>query len=203
MTRCGGGVDKASSPREGSWRKQSMGSQRPVACCRVFVHVFHHTASATRAAQRRACVVRKRAGLVVSVPQCSKCRFCVAVFLWSLSGQKRETWWVRAPSHRVGIARDTRERGAQKVTRETNVTSEPTARPVRPGLGGRRWWNGWYGRWVLWRWSGPGLVTNGEGFGDLGRVDTKSTVRRGRSSAGIFRQLLSFCLSLFPRGTNN
>lgn len=129
--------------------------------------------------------------------------FCLSVFLCSLSGQKRETWWVRAPSHRAGIARDTREQGAQKVTRETNVTSEPTARPVRPGLGGRRWWNGWYGRWVLWRWSGPGLVTNGGGFGDLGRVDTKSTVRRARSSAGIFRQLLSFCLSLFHRGRNN
>lgn len=50
--------------------------KRPVACCRVFVHVFHHTASATRAAQRRPCGVRKRAGLVVSTFQCFKCRSC-------------------------------------------------------------------------------------------------------------------------------
>lgn len=53
--------------------------KRPVACCRVFVHVFHPIASATRAAQRRACGVRKRVGLVVSIFQCFKCRSCVPV----------------------------------------------------------------------------------------------------------------------------
>lgn len=169
------------------------GSQRPVACCRVLIHVFHHTASATRAAQRRACGVRKRAGSVVSTFQCFKCRPCIC----GHCQDKRETWWVRAPSHRVGIARATREQGAQKVPKETDLTSEPTARPVRPALGGRRWWNGWYGRWVLWRWSGPGLVANGGGFGDLGRVDTKSTVRRGKVERGTctFRQLLLSCCS--------
>lgn len=54
------------------------------------------------------------------------------------------------PSRRVGNP----QRHAPKRTqtpRETDATSEPTARPARPGLGGPRWsrmaeWrNGWVG----------------------------------------------------------
>lgn len=52
---------------------------------------------------------------------------------------------VIRPTASESLARDTREKGAQMARKETNVTSEPTARPVRPGLGGRRWWNGWTG----------------------------------------------------------
>jgi hypothetical protein len=48
---------------------------------------------------------------------------------------------------------------------------------------------GWMvGRWILWRWSGPGLdELLGGGFGDLGRVDTNSMVQanKGRCTGHV------------------
>lgn len=128
-------------------------------------------------------------------------------FLWScvpvgtVRAKEKRGGCVIRPTASESPARDTREKGAQKAPKETNVTSEPTARPVRPGLGGRRWWNGWTGA-MNGGFCGAGLALalslNGGGFGDLGRVDTKSTVRREKRSSAVSTPSLSF-----PYGRNN
>lgn len=191
MTRRGGGVDEASSPRGDHGANNAWVLHMPAA-------LSSRPWPATTRDWSTAGMCCKRAGL-----GCFDTAMLAMPSPWQLPGHTHEeTLRVRDP---VPPRREP-QRHAPKRTqtpRATDATSEPTARPARPGLGGPRWskmakWRnglgGWNGNgWVLWRWSGPWRLR----LTDEGSVIWAALIRTRRcgqkTSAG---QGLSACVFL-------